>query len=105
MSATIDTDLFTNYFGTCPIIQLQGRTFPVQRELLSQFVLDCFNLFEGIAFRFYFKNTEVGKSPDFEILKLIGIGRNWLMECCSSLIAGQVLLHRSDCAHLTDSFR
>ncbi|VDK61767.1 unnamed protein product, partial [Anisakis simplex] len=30
MSATIDTDLFTNYFGDCPIIQLQGRTFPVR---------------------------------------------------------------------------
>uniref|UniRef100_F1KXT1 RNA helicase n=1 Tax=Ascaris suum TaxID=6253 RepID=F1KXT1_ASCSU len=38
MSATIDTDLFTNYFGTCPIIQLQGRTFPVQHFFLEDIV-------------------------------------------------------------------
>lgn len=32
MSATIDTTLFTNYFGGCPIIEMEGRTYPVQRN-------------------------------------------------------------------------
>lgn len=34
MSATIDTNLFTNYFGGCPVIKLEGRTFPVQRMFI-----------------------------------------------------------------------
>uniref|UniRef100_A0A183VBA4 RNA helicase n=1 Tax=Toxocara canis TaxID=6265 RepID=A0A183VBA4_TOXCA len=38
MSATIDTDLFTNYFGSCPIIQLEGRTFPVEHFFLEDII-------------------------------------------------------------------
>ncbi|VDN25623.1 unnamed protein product, partial [Gongylonema pulchrum] len=38
MSATIDTNLFTNYFGGCPVIQLEGRTFPVQHYFLEDIV-------------------------------------------------------------------
>uniref|UniRef100_A0A3Q3B4Q4 RNA helicase n=1 Tax=Kryptolebias marmoratus TaxID=37003 RepID=A0A3Q3B4Q4_KRYMA len=30
MSATIDTTMFRDYFFTCPIIEVFGRTFPVQ---------------------------------------------------------------------------
>lgn len=30
MSATVDTSLFTNYFGSCAVIALEGRNFPVQ---------------------------------------------------------------------------
>ena len=29
MSATIDPDLFVQYFGCCPIVKVSGRTFPV----------------------------------------------------------------------------
>ncbi|CAL2032817.1 unnamed protein product [Caenorhabditis brenneri] len=42
MSATIDTDLFTNFFGTMPdvgptpVIVMHGRTFPVQAFFLEQ---------------------------------------------------------------------
>lgn len=38
MSATIDTNLFTQYFGECPVIQLEGRTFPVQHYFLEDVV-------------------------------------------------------------------
>ena len=30
MSATIDVDRFSAYFSHCPVINIPGRTFPVQ---------------------------------------------------------------------------
>ena len=30
MSATIDTTLFSSYFGNCPVIEIQGKIHPVQ---------------------------------------------------------------------------
>lgn len=30
MSATIDTTMFREYFFSCPVIEVFGRTFPVQ---------------------------------------------------------------------------
>lgn len=40
MSATIDTTLFSEYFGGCPVIEVPGRAYPV-----SQFFLeDCIEL-------------------------------------------------------------
>ena len=30
MSATVDTTLFTDYFGKCQVVEVYGRTFPVQ---------------------------------------------------------------------------
>ncbi len=30
MSATIDTQMFHQYFNSCPIIEIEGRSFPVQ---------------------------------------------------------------------------
>ncbi|KAL4708484.1 hypothetical protein ACJJTC_014092 [Scirpophaga incertulas] len=35
MSATVDTTLFTNYFGNCPVIEVPGRTYPVQQYFLE----------------------------------------------------------------------
>ncbi|XP_026754457.2 dosage compensation regulator isoform X2 [Galleria mellonella] len=40
MSATVDTTLFTNYFGNCPVIEVPGRTFPVRQYFLE----DCIQL-------------------------------------------------------------
>ncbi|GIX94584.1 ATP-dependent RNA helicase A protein [Caerostris darwini] len=40
MSATIDTTLFQEYFGGCPIIEVSGRTFPVQEYFLE----DCIQM-------------------------------------------------------------
>ena len=35
MSATIDTTLFSNYFNNCPIIEVVGKTYPIQGTMLS----------------------------------------------------------------------
>ncbi|XP_047036041.1 dosage compensation regulator isoform X4 [Helicoverpa zea] len=40
MSATVDTTLFTTYFGNCPVIEVPGRTYPVQQYFLE----DCVEL-------------------------------------------------------------
>ncbi|XP_072029145.1 ATP-dependent RNA helicase DHX15-like [Amphiura filiformis] len=36
MSATIDVDLFSRYFDGCPVIEIPGRTFPVDIEWCSE---------------------------------------------------------------------
>ncbi|XP_055621598.1 dosage compensation regulator isoform X2 [Toxorhynchites rutilus septentrionalis] len=40
MSATIDTTLFSEYFGNCPCIEVQGRAFPVEQFYLE----DCIEM-------------------------------------------------------------
>lgn len=35
MSATIDTTLFSDYFGNCPVIEVPGRAFPVKQYFLE----------------------------------------------------------------------
>lgn len=40
MSATIDTTLFSDYFNNCPVIEVPGRSFPVQQYFLE----DCIQL-------------------------------------------------------------
>jgi ATP-dependent RNA helicase A len=35
MSATIDTSLFSRYFGDCPIIEVEGKAYPVQEYFLE----------------------------------------------------------------------
>ncbi|KPJ19631.1 Dosage compensation regulator [Papilio machaon] len=44
MSATVDVTLFTNYFGNCPVIEIPGRTYPVQQYFLE----DCIELTQFI---------------------------------------------------------
>lgn len=40
MSATIDTSMFCEYFFNCPIIEVYGRTYPVQEYFLE----DCIQM-------------------------------------------------------------
>uniref|UniRef100_A0AAR5P7Z1 RNA helicase n=1 Tax=Dendroctonus ponderosae TaxID=77166 RepID=A0AAR5P7Z1_DENPD len=40
MSATIDTTLFSKYFNNCPVIEIEGRAFPVKQYFLE----DCIEL-------------------------------------------------------------
>lgn len=35
MSATLDATRFAEYFGGCPVLYAEGRTFPVQRLYLE----------------------------------------------------------------------
>uniref|UniRef100_A0A8B9QQ88 RNA helicase n=1 Tax=Apteryx owenii TaxID=8824 RepID=A0A8B9QQ88_APTOW len=44
MSATIDTSMFCEYFFNCPIIEVFGRTFPVQEYFLE----DCIQMTQFI---------------------------------------------------------
>jgi ATP-dependent RNA helicase A len=37
MSATIDTSLFSRYFGNCPVVDIPGRVHPVKLYYLE----DC----------------------------------------------------------------
>lgn len=38
MSATLDADKFSNYFDGCPVLQVPGRTFPVEVRYLEDAV-------------------------------------------------------------------
>lgn len=40
MSATIDTTLFSEYFNNCPVVEIPGRSYPVQQYFLE----DCIQL-------------------------------------------------------------
>uniref|UniRef100_A0A8C4VI53 RNA helicase n=1 Tax=Falco tinnunculus TaxID=100819 RepID=A0A8C4VI53_FALTI len=44
MSATIDTNMFCEYFFNCPIVEVFGRTFPVQ----DYFLEDCIQMTQFI---------------------------------------------------------
>jgi HrpA-like RNA helicase len=35
MSATLNADLFSGYFGSVPVIEIPGRTFPVEQYFLE----------------------------------------------------------------------
>ncbi|KAK2582488.1 hypothetical protein KPH14_004791 [Odynerus spinipes] len=35
MSATLNTDIFSSYFGACPILSIPGKTFPVKQIFLE----------------------------------------------------------------------
>lgn len=40
MSATIDTSLFSDYFGKCPVVEIPGRAYPVTQLFLE----DCIEM-------------------------------------------------------------
>ncbi|XP_049290301.1 dosage compensation regulator isoform X1 [Anopheles funestus] len=40
MSATIDTTMFSRYFGDCPVLEVPGRAFPVEQMFLE----DCIEM-------------------------------------------------------------
>ncbi|XP_058188630.1 DExH-box ATP-dependent RNA helicase DExH7, chloroplastic isoform X2 [Rhododendron vialii] len=44
MSATVDSDLFSRYFGHCPVITAQGRTHPVSTYFLE-------DIYETVKYR------------------------------------------------------
>lgn len=38
MSATLNAQLFSDYFGSCAVIDIPGRTFPVDQYFLEDVV-------------------------------------------------------------------
>ncbi|XP_052752722.1 ATP-dependent RNA helicase DHX30-like [Galleria mellonella] len=51
MSATLDTEVFTRYFDSCPVVDVPGRTFPVEvfhlEDIQKKFGLKLQNSFEN----------------------------------------------------------
>ena len=45
MSATVEANKFSEYFGYCPVISVPGRTYPVQVQYLEDVVEASGNLF------------------------------------------------------------
>lgn len=40
MSATVEADRFSSYFGNCPVVSVPGRTYPVYVQYLEDVVED-----------------------------------------------------------------
>ncbi|XP_017017608.1 dosage compensation regulator mle isoform X1 [Drosophila kikkawai] len=57
MSATIDTTLFANYFGGCPVLEVPGRAFPVQQFFLED-ILQMTNFVPSVESRRKRKEAE-----------------------------------------------
>ncbi|GFT52705.1 ATP-dependent RNA helicase A protein, partial [Nephila pilipes] len=73
MSATIDTTLFQEYFGNCPIIEVSGRTFPVQEYFLE----DCIQMLNFVpppSTKKRRRDEEIldAEEPDENLNKVIG---------------------------------
>ncbi|XP_055609063.1 dosage compensation regulator isoform X2 [Uranotaenia lowii] len=60
MSATIDTTLFSEYFGNCPVIQIEGRAFPVEQLFLE----DCIEMLGFVPAMDSKKRKRSGKDDD-----------------------------------------
>ncbi|KAH8252671.1 hypothetical protein KR032_001180, partial [Drosophila birchii] len=57
MSATIDTTLFANYFGGCPVLEVPGRAFPVEQFFLED-ILQMTNFVPSVESRRKRKEAE-----------------------------------------------
>lgn len=60
MSATIDTTLFSKYFNNCPVLEIQGRAFPVKQYFLE----DCVELTGFVPSLDQKKKTKNNKKDD-----------------------------------------
>lgn len=50
-SATVDSHLFSHYFGHCPVITAQGRTHPVSTYFLKE-------IYESINYRLAYDSPD-----------------------------------------------
>lgn len=41
MSATMNAEIFKDYFGRCPLLEISGRAFPVQEYFLEDTIDQC----------------------------------------------------------------
>ncbi|CAJ0581783.1 unnamed protein product, partial [Mesorhabditis spiculigera] len=63
MSATIDTEMFQNFFGNCPVIEMEGRTFPVQQFFLEDIIKNL-NFMPDRSSRAVMADEEGGEEAD-----------------------------------------
>ncbi|XP_039502239.1 dosage compensation regulator isoform X1 [Drosophila santomea] len=64
MSATIDTTLFSKYFGCCPVLEVPGRAFPVQQFFLED-ILQMTDFVPSVESRR--KRKEVEEEEQFQL--------------------------------------
>ena len=65
MSATIDTSLFSRYFGSCPVVDIPGRAYPVDTFYLE----DCIEMLRfrpPLAPTIKSNNQRSSKDDDYE---------------------------------------
>ena len=60
MSATIDTTLFSNYFGNCPVVEVPGRSYPIQEYFLE----DCIQMTNFMPEPIHKKNKKKEEDED-----------------------------------------
>lgn len=60
MSATVNCELFSKYFGKCPVIKVPGRLYPIK---LEYYPIDKFALSS--------KNSRINPEPYLKLLKHI----------------------------------
>lgn len=68
MSATIDTTLFSDYFGSCPVIEVPGRAFAVKQYFLEDTVemLRFVGLKLSVIVKCYLKQFQIRSTARFK---------------------------------------
>lgn len=67
MSATLNANLFSNYFGSVPVLEIPGRTFPVEQLFLEDILeMTDFILEENTAYTRKLKNGLSDVQEEFE---------------------------------------
>ena len=79
MSATIDTSLFSNYFGKCPVVEVPGRVFPVQEYFLE----DCVQMTNFLPDPVQRKSNKNKNSRDNDEEEITEEGGRNLNQICS----------------------
>ena len=79
MSATIDTSLFSKYFGDCPVLEVPGRIYPVQEYFLE----DCIQMTNFVPEPVLEKNRKNKNKLDNEEDEITEVEEKNLNKICS----------------------
>ena len=79
MSATIDTYLFSKYFGDCPVLEVPGRIYPVQEYFLE----DCIQMTNFLPEPVQEKNRKNRNKLDNEEDEITEVEERNLNKICS----------------------
>jgi HrpA-like RNA helicase len=71
MSATLNADAFSSYFGGCPVVSIPGRTHPVQENRLEDILeLTGYQVQEGSDYAFKARDSKPPKITKAALRKL-----------------------------------
>ena len=90
MSATIDTSLFSRYFGQCPVIDIPGRAYPVDTFYLE----DCVEMlrFRPSLAPAIKSSNQRSKDDDYECdenlnLRVIEHQKDWFLKIAKLMVS------------------